>query len=95
MNELRDILRRPLITEKSAYQMNLENTYLFEVGLESNKLQIKDAVERYFGVEVTDVRTLIVRGKSKRFGRHTGKRSNWKKAYVKLAEGHSLNFFEQ
>ena len=95
MNELRDILRRPLITEKSAYQMNLENTYLFEVGLESNKLQIKDAVERYFGVEVTDVRTLIVRGKSKRFGRHIGKRSNWKKAYVKLAEGHSLNFFEQ
>ena len=95
MNELRDILRRPLVTEKSAYQMNLENTYLFEVGLEANKLQIKDAVERYFGVEVTDVRTLIVRGKSKRFGRHIGKRSNWKKAYVKLAEGHSLNFFEQ
>lgn len=95
MNELRDILRRPLITEKSAFQMNLENTYIFEVGLESNKLQIKNAVESYFGVEVSDVRTLIVRGKSKRFGRHTGKRSNWKKAYVKLAEGHSLNFFEQ
>ena len=95
MNELRDILRRPLITEKSAYQMNLENTYLFEVGLASNKLQIKDAIERYFGVKVVDVRTLIVRGKIKRFGRHTGKRSNWKKAYVKLAEGHSLNFFEQ
>ena len=95
MNELRDILRRPLITEKSAIQMNLENTYLFEVGLDANKLQIKDAVERYFGVEVTDVRTLIVRGKHKRFGRHIGKRSNWKKAYVKLAEGHSLNFFEQ
>ncbi len=95
MNELRDILRRPLITEKSALQMNLENTYIFEVGLESNKLQIRNAVESYFGVEVSDVRTLIVRGKSKRFGRHTGKRSNWKKAYVKLAEGHSLNFFEQ
>ena len=92
MNELRDILRRPLITEKSAYQMNLENTYLFEVGLDSNKLQIKNAVERYFGVEVTDVRTLIVRGKSKRFGRHTGKRSNWKKAYVTLAEGHDIDF---
>jgi large subunit ribosomal protein L23 len=95
MNELRDILRRPLITEKSAYQMNLENTYVFEVGLAANKLQIKDAVERYFGVEVMDVRTLVVRGKLKRFGRHTGKRSNWKKAYVKLAEGHSLNFYEQ
>ena len=94
MNELRAILRRPLITEKSAFQMNLENTYLFEVGLEANKLQIKDAVERYFGVEVSDVRTLIVRGKSKRFGRHTGKRSNWKKAYVKLAEGNTLDFFE-
>lgn len=95
MNEIRDILRRPLITEKSAILMEEENTYVFEVSERANKLQIKDAIERYFGVEVDAVRTLIVRGKVKRFGRYTGKRSNWKKAYVKLADGHSLNFFEQ
>ena len=94
MNELRDILRRPLITEKSAFQMNLENTYLFEVGLEANKLQIKDAVERYFGVEVSDVRTLIVRGKSKRFGRMKNKKPNWKKAVVQLESSDSIDFFE-
>jgi len=95
MNELRDILRRPLITEKSATLMESENTYVFEVGVGANKFQIKEAVEQLFGVKVSNVRTLVVRGKIKRFGRHFGKRSNWKKAYVQLADGHSLNFFEQ
>ena len=95
MNELRDILKRPIITEKSAGMMATTNTYVFEVSERANKLQIKNAVEQYFGVKVTDVRTLIVRGKSRRFGRFVGKRSNWKKAYVKLAEGDSLNFYEQ
>lgn len=95
MNELRDILRRPIVTEKSAYQMEDDNTYVFEVSENANKLQIKGAIEQYFGVKVVDVRTLIVRGKVKRFGRHYGKRPNWKKAYVKLADGDSLNFYEQ
>jgi large subunit ribosomal protein L23 len=95
MNELRDILRRPIVTEKSAYQMEDDNTYVFEVSENANKLQIKGAIEQYFGVKVIDVRTLIVRGKLKRFGRHFGKRPNWKKAYVKLADGDSLNFYEQ
>lgn len=95
MNELRDILRRPIVTEKSAYTMEDDNTYVFEVSESANKLQIKGAIESYFGVKVVDVRTLIVRGKVKRFGRHYGKRSNWKKAYVKLADGDSLNFYEQ
>jgi large subunit ribosomal protein L23 len=71
-----------------------ENTYLFEVGTGANKIQIRQAVESVFGVRVDDVRTLNVRGKNKRFGRHTGKRSNWKKAYVTLAEGNTLDFFE-
>jgi large subunit ribosomal protein L23 len=95
MNELRDILRRPIVTEKSAYQMEDDNTYVFEVSENANKLQIKGAIEQYFGVKVIDVRTLIVRGKLERFGRHFGKRPNWKKAYVKLADGDSLNFYEQ
>ena len=94
MNQIRDILRRPLITEKSSILTAGENTYVFEVNDKANKLQIKSAIEQVFGVQVVDVRTLRTRGKIKRFGRFTGKRSNWKKAYVKLAEGHQLNFFE-
>jgi len=95
MNELRDILRRPLITEKSARLMELDNTYVFEVNERSNKVQIKHAIEDYFGVDVDTVRTVRVRGKTKRSGRHLGKRSNWKKAYVQLAEGHSIDFYQQ
>ena len=66
------------------------NTYVFQVGLTSNKSQIKQAVEEFFSVSVDSVRTLVVRGKIKRFGRYNGKRSNWKKAYVKLSDGHSI-----
>jgi len=90
-----DVIRRPLITEKSATKMEEENVYVFEVSSRANKLQIKSAIEQYFGVKVVQVRTLIQRGKIKRFGRFVGKRSNWKKAYVKLAEGDALNFYEQ
>ena len=94
MAELRDVVLRPLLTEKSAHARASENTYVFEVGLEANKHQIKDAIERLFGVRVTGVRTVRVRGKVKRFGRWYGKRSNWKKAYVTLKEGSNVDFFE-
>lgn len=60
----------------------------------ANKVEIKQAVESLFGVKVEDVRTLRLRGKFKRFGRFIGKRSNWKKAYVRLADGQSLNFYQ-
>jgi large subunit ribosomal protein L23 len=93
MAELHDILLRPIVTEKSSRLQATENTYVFEVGETANKHEIKDAVEKVFGVHVTDVRTIRVRGKSKRFGRFSGKRSNWKKAFVKLADGDSLNFY--
>jgi large subunit ribosomal protein L23 len=63
------------------------------VAADSNKYQIREAIERLFGVKVEDVRTMIVRGKYKRFGRFYGRRSNWKKAYVKLASGDKLNFY--
>ena len=94
MAELHDILIRPIVTEKSARLNAAENTYVFEVGDRANKIEIKRAVEQVFGVTVEDVRTVQVRGKSKRFGRFIGKRPNWKKAYVRLSSGDSLNFFE-
>ena len=92
MDQLHDILLGPVVTEKSAYAAE-DNTYVFKVGVKANKHQIKDAVETFFGVRVNNVRTLIVRGKVKRFGRHTGRRSNWKKAYVTLRDGDSINFY--
>lgn len=94
MAELHDILLRPLINEKSSRLQATENVYAFAVGETANKHEIKVAVETAFGVKVADVRTVRVRGKTKRFGRFEGKRSNWKKAYVRLAEGDALNFFE-
>ncbi len=94
MAELHDILIRPILTEKTTTVQSADNVYTFEVGESANKLQIKNAVQNLFGVQVEDVRTIVVRGKTKRFGWHFGKRSNWKKAYVRLADGDSLNFFE-
>ena len=94
MAQLHDILIRPLVTEKSANLSASENVYTFEVGLSSNKIEIKRAIQEVFGVRVESVRTLVVRGKARRFGRFSGKRSNWKKAYVCLAAGDSLNFLE-
>jgi len=94
MAEIHDIIIRPLVTEKAVAGENASATYIFEVGETANKLQIKDAVERFFNVKVEDVRTVRVRGKFKRFGRFYGRRSHWKKAYVKLASGQTLNFFE-
>lgn len=92
--EMRNILVRPLVTEKSTSDVNDENnTYVFEVGLKATKSDIKDAIEQYFSVSVENVRTLIVRGKEKRFGRYMGKRSNWKKAYIRLAAGDSIDIY--
>jgi large subunit ribosomal protein L23 len=91
--QLADTLIRPIITEKSSTLLGDEATFAFEVGLAANKFQIKQAIEQFYGVDVVDVRTLVVRGKIKRFGRHMGKRSNWKKAYITLAEGQSLPIF--
>jgi large subunit ribosomal protein L23 len=94
MAEIHDVIVRPIVTEKGTRLTSSQNTYVFEVAENANKHEIQVAVEQLFGVKVVDVRTLRVRGKSKRFGRHSGKRPNWKKAYVKLADGNVLNFFE-
>jgi large subunit ribosomal protein L23 len=92
--EMKDILVRPIVTEKSTSHLGSEQTYAFEVGLAANKVQVKRAIEKFYEVSVKDVRTIVVRGKVKRFGRHHSKRSNWKKAYVTLAEGDSINLYQ-
>ena len=92
--ELKDILVRPLITEKTTTNLGSDQTYAFQVGLTANKGQIAKAIASFYDVEVANVRTSIVRWKTKRFGRYFGKRSNWKKAYVTLADGHSIPLYE-
>ena len=92
MKPLYQILKRPLITEKSNLQREAGQTVTFEVTREANKIEIKQAVEKAFKVKVKDVRTMVVAGKAKRVGRNLGKRSAVKKAYVTLAEG-TIDFF--
>lgn len=89
----RDILIRPLITEKTTSLMQ-DNKYTFIVPLKANKIQIRQAVEQVFKVKVLDVNTIRVLGKFKRMGKHEGKRPDYKKAVVKLAPGQTIAFFE-
>ncbi len=89
-----EIIRRPLITEKSTQQKEENRQYVFEVDPEANKIEIKEAVEQLFRVKVLKVRTLNVLGKIKRLGRRYGKRPDWKKAIVTLREGDRIDFFE-
>jgi large subunit ribosomal protein L23 len=82
------IIRRPLVTEKSTMQREAgANVIAFEVAPSANKIQVKDAVEELFKVKVDEVRLFNVRGKMKRMGRNVGKRRDWRKAYVRLKEG--------
>lgn len=89
-----DVLRRPVISEKSTAVKEIENTVVLEVDKDATKAEIKQAVEEVFKVKVAGVRTVIVRGKNARMGRFAGKKRNWKKAYVKLGEGDTIEFFE-
>lgn len=93
MRRVDQIILRPLMTEKSAMATEADNTYAFEVGKDATKIEIKEAVERLFDVRVSTVRTMVVRGKVKRFGRHYGKRPNWKKAYVTVDGDEVLNVY--
>jgi len=93
MKRVDNIIIRPLLTEKASMLQELQNTYAFEVGTNVSKIEIKQTIQELFGVQVTKVCTQVVRGKNKRFGRYYGKRSNWKKALVTVAEGESLDFY--
>ena len=89
-----DVVKRPLITEKSERGREAAQQYAFEVHRDATKIQVKSAVEKLFGVHVTAVRTSISRGKNKRVGRSFGRRPNWKKAIVTLREGETISLFE-
>jgi len=91
--DARDILIRPLITEKSTQLME-EGKYIFVVAKKANKIEIAKAVAEVFNVKVANVNTVNVSGKMKRMGRFVGKRSDYKKAIVKLAPGETIEFFQ-
>ncbi len=107
MRSAQSIIKRPLLTEKGtrlretggadegfaegeAYSQKV----LFEVSRDANKIEVRHAVQELFKVTVTDVRTLVVRGKEKRVGRFSGRRPSWKKAFVTLKPGDNIEFFE-
>ena len=93
--KLTDVIRRPLVTEKTTVLRDDGKTVVFEVSKAANKVDIKRAVEQLLGSKVLSVRTSLAHGKMKRQGRFVGRRSDWKKAYVKLREGEKLpEFFE-
>jgi len=89
-----DIIRRPLITEKSNIQKDDFGQYSFEVDRNANRIEIRRAIEQIFSVKVRSVRTMHVRGKVKRRGRILGKCKDWKKAIVSLVPGERIPFFE-
>ena len=101
------VIKRPLLTEKGTRlketggaprgtfsEEELKPQVLFEVSMEANKIEIKQAIEALFSVKVVDVHTQVMRGKEKRVGRFMGMRPNWKKAIVTLAAGNKIEFFE-
>ena len=89
-----EIIKRPLITEKTSIQKELYNQLTFEVDRRANRIEIKRAIETVFNVRVSDVKTMQVRGKIKQRGRIIGKRRDWKKAIVRLMPGERIDFFE-
>jgi len=93
MRPLHQIIKKPLITEKTSQLKEENQVVAFEVAINANKVEIKQAVEKAFDVKVTNVNTNIVAGKVKRVGLNFGKRSNRKKAFVTLAEGSNIDFF--
>ena len=91
--KITDVIRRPLITEKTTVIRETGMTLVFQVALDANKIDIKRAVEKLLGAKVEGVRTAIAHGKVKRQGKFSGQRSDWKKAYVKLRAGEKIPEF--
>ena len=107
MRSAQSVIKRPLLTEKTARLRETGGAaeaavegeayaqkVVFEVARDANKVEIRAAVQALFKVTVTDVRTLVVRGKEKRVGRFAGRRPSWKKAFVTLKPGDNIEFFE-
>jgi large subunit ribosomal protein L23 len=91
--KLTDVIRRPLITEKTTIQREDGRTIVFEVAAGANKVEIKQAIEKLLGTRVASIRTTIAHGKIKRQGRFAGRRPDWKKAYVRLRDGEKMPEF--
>ena len=91
---LQDVLQGPLITEKGTMLSEGSNQVIFRVHPEANKVEIQHAVQHFFKVTVMKVRTSVRLGKVRRVGKNFGRRSTWKKAYVTLADGNRIEFFE-
>ena len=91
--KLTDVIRRPLITEKTSIQREDGRTIVLQVAPDANKTEIRRAVEQLLGAKVAIVRTAVAHGKVKRQGRFAGRRSDWKKAFVKLREGEKMPEF--
>ena len=94
MKDLSQVLIRPVVTEKTTDISEQTNKYVFEVALAANKHEIHQAVEKFFGVKVLDVRTMRMHGKPKRMGRFMGRRPNWKKAIVTLQADDKIDLFD-
>jgi large subunit ribosomal protein L23 len=93
--KLTEVIRRPIITEKTTVIRDDGQTLVFQVAKEANKIDVRRAVETLFGSKVASVRTSVMHGKMKRQGKYVGQRPDWKKAYVKLREGEKLPEFLQ
>lgn len=94
MRSVYDVIKKPIISEKSTALAEVGNRYAFEVAIQANKQEIREAVSKLFNVKVREVRTMIMHGKVKRTGNFLNKRSNWKKALVTLVEGQKIDFFQ-
>jgi len=94
MKDARDVVIAPLISEKSMLMIEDNNTYTFKVDKRANKIEIRNAIEEIFNVDVLKVNTMNMLGKKRRLGYTRGKRPDWKKAMVKLAEGNRIEIFE-
>ena len=91
--DFRDIIRRPLITERASELQEDHNKFVFVVRVDANKPEIKKAAEMMYNVRVLKVNTSSVSGKLKKMGRFQGRRANWKKAIITLADGDTIDFF--
>ncbi len=93
--KLSNVIQKPCLTEKGMMLQESENKVVLKVDPRANKIEIKEAAEKFFNVKVAKVGTVNMHGKQKRLGKYAGKTSNWKKAYVTLAEGQKLDFLEE
>jgi large subunit ribosomal protein L23 len=91
--KLTDVIRRPLVTEKTTILREDGRTIVFQVAIGANKIEIKQAIEKLLGSKVDSIRTAMAHGKVKRQGRFSGRRSDWKKAYVRLKLGEKIPEF--